>query len=79
LHVASTLEIQSNRLEIAQSQALRSRRADAGRRVGWLGAMQAQDYPGAKWAVGQRAGVNDRAIERAFNQGAILRTHLTIV
>jgi hypothetical protein len=45
--------------------------------VGWLGAMQAQDYAGAKWAIGLRAaGLDDRAIERAFDGGAILRTHM---
>ncbi len=45
--------------------------------VRWLGAVQAQDYPAAKWAVGQRAqAVSDAAIEQAFNEGAILRTHI---
>ena len=39
--------------------------------------MQAQDYTGAKWAIGLRAaGLDDPAIERAFNEGAILRTHM---
>lgn len=45
--------------------------------VQWLGAVQAQDYAGAKWAVGQRAGNGtDAAIDRAFADGAILRTHV---
>lgn len=45
--------------------------------VGWLGAVQAQDYPGAKWALGLRLqGATDQAIEQAFAQGAILRTHV---
>jgi Winged helix DNA-binding domain len=45
--------------------------------VKWLGAVQAQDYPGAKWALGLRAqGLKDTAIEQAFNTGKILRTHL---
>ena len=45
--------------------------------VRWLGAVQAQDYPAAKWAVGLRARTaNDAAIEQAFNEGAILRTHV---
>jgi len=47
--------------------------------VGWLGAVQAQDYAGAKWAVGQRlkgTGITDAVIEQAFTDGAILRTHL---
>lgn len=45
--------------------------------VAWLGAMQAQDFPGAKWAVGLRSpGCNSHDIEEAFNDGAILRTHV---
>jgi len=45
--------------------------------VGWLGAVQSQDYAGAKWALGQRIkNATDDAIEQAFNAGAILRTHV---
>ena len=45
--------------------------------VAWLGAVQAQDFAGAKWAVGQRArGVTDADVERAFDSGLILRTHV---
>ena len=45
--------------------------------VGWLGAVQSQDYGPAKWSVGQRTvGVGDAAIDRAFADGAILRTHV---
>src|SRR6266487_128997 len=45
--------------------------------VAWLGAVQAQDYAGAKWAVAQRAeGLTDAAIEQAFADGEILRTHI---
>lgn len=45
--------------------------------VGWLGAVQAQDYAGAKWAVAMRApGTTDADVEHAFASGAILRTHL---
>src|SRR5688500_3150151 len=44
--------------------------------VAWLGAVQAQDYAGARWALGQRApGLTDAAVEAAFDEGAILRTH----
>ena len=39
--------------------------------------MQAQDYPGAKWALGLRArGVTEEQVERAFTAGDILRTHV---
>jgi hypothetical protein len=45
--------------------------------VRWLGAVQAQDYAGAKWGLSQRmAGVVDSEIDRAFNAGMILRTHM---
>ncbi len=45
--------------------------------VQWLGAVQAQDYTAAKWAVAQRAeGLTDAAIEQSFTEGSILRTHV---
>jgi hypothetical protein len=45
--------------------------------VAWLGAVQAQDFAAAKWAVGQRlAGATDTLIEQAVSTGAILRTHV---
>jgi hypothetical protein len=45
--------------------------------VKWLGAVQAQDFYGAKWALGQRTlSASDEEIERAFAEGKILRTHI---
>ena len=45
--------------------------------VAWLGAVQAQDFAAAKWALGLRMSkATDAAIEQAFNDGAILRTHV---
>lgn len=45
--------------------------------VAWLGGVQAHDYPAAKWALGLRArGLGDADVEQAFNDGAILRTHV---
>ena len=45
--------------------------------VAWLGAVQAQDYAGAKWAVGQRVeGADETTLDQAFNEGKILRTHV---
>lgn len=45
--------------------------------VRWLGAVQAQDYAGARWALGLRVkGATDGDVQRAFDAGAILRTHL---
>ncbi len=45
--------------------------------VAWLGAVQSQDYAGAKWAVAQRAkGITDAALDQALADGSILRTHV---
>jgi hypothetical protein len=45
--------------------------------VQWLGAVQAQDYAGAKWGVAQRAtGATNTDVEQAFASGDILRTHV---
>ncbi len=45
--------------------------------VSALGAVQSQDYPGAKWALGQRVpGATDMSIERELANGSILRTHV---
>ncbi len=43
--------------------------------VGWLGAMQAQDYLGALWAVGLRGGrLTERDVEQALARREIVRT-----
>lgn len=45
--------------------------------VEWLCAVQAQDYPAAKWALGSRMrSAADEDVEQAFDAGSILRTHL---
>jgi hypothetical protein len=45
--------------------------------VSWMGAMQAQTYPMAKWAIGVRLpGSTDSMIEQAINKGEIIRTHI---
>jgi hypothetical protein len=42
-----------------------------------LGAVQAQDYAGAKWAVAQRThGATEASVEREIDEGRILRTHV---
>ncbi len=42
-----------------------------------MGAMQAQDYPMSKWAVGIRLpGSTDKMVEDALNNAEIVRTHL---
>lgn len=45
--------------------------------VRWLGAVQSQDYAGARWSVGQRTrACTDVDVARAFDEGRILRTHV---
>ena len=45
--------------------------------VRWLGAVQAQDYGAAKWALALRMrNATHAQIEEAFNEGRIVRTHL---
>ncbi len=45
--------------------------------VSWLGAVQSQDYAGAKWALALRApALTDADVDRAFDRGDILRTHI---
>ena len=44
--------------------------------VQWFGAVQAQEYPGATWGIAQRMdSLTQATIDRAFAEGAILRTH----
>ncbi|MDR3326954.1 MAG: winged helix DNA-binding domain-containing protein [Prevotellaceae bacterium] len=45
--------------------------------VSWMGAMQAQDFNMAKWAVAMRLpGYTEAMVDAAFNSGSILRTHV---
>lgn len=45
--------------------------------VHYMGAIQAQEYAMAKWAIGLRIpGLDNAAVEAEFNRGDILRTHL---
>jgi hypothetical protein len=68
--------------EIARQRLHNQRLSSAGLKkpgdlVKWMGAVQAQDYYGAKWALGQRIqAATDDDIEKAFAVGEILRTHV---
>jgi hypothetical protein len=44
--------------------------------VSHLGAVQAQDYEMAKWAIGLRLSTTEKEIEDAINNGEIIRTHI---
>lgn len=64
-------------LRLKNQQLTETRFSTPKQLVGWMGAMQAQDYNQAKWAIGIRMPhLNEEQIEEAFNRGEILRTHL---
>lgn len=45
--------------------------------VQWMGAIQAQEYAMAKWAIALRLkGIKEADVEKSFNEGKILRTHV---
>lgn len=45
--------------------------------VSWMGAMQAQNYPMVKWAVGMRLkSATIQTVEKTLRDGEILRTHV---
>jgi winged helix DNA-binding protein len=64
------------RRRLANQRLLRSSFRAPAEVVSWLGAMQSQDYSGAKWAIGLRAAVTDQDVDRACDEGAIVRTHI---
>ena len=65
------------RHRLYNQQLTRPRFATAGEVVAWLGAVQSQEYFGAIWSVGQRmTTATDKALDRAFNEGSLLRTHV---
>ena len=69
------LEIVQRRL--AGQHLLAPTTTDPAEVVRTLGAVQAQDYGGAKWGLGLRTKkATDATIERAIVDGAILRTHV---
>ena len=64
-------------LRLRNQQLLARTRRSALDVVSPLGAVQSQDFPSACWAVGQRAiGLSEVDVLRAFDQGAIVRTHV---
>ena len=72
---ATPAELLTTRLH--NQQLLDSSRRKPVQVVSWLCAMQAQDYPAAKWGIGLRLpNCQDGHVEQAFNEGAILRTHV---
>jgi hypothetical protein len=72
----STLPIADQRLR--NQRITRSGLRTPGKLVAWMGAVQAQEYGPSKWGLGLRLppSATDAGIERAVNQGRILRTHI---
>lgn len=66
------------RQRLANQHLTRPDFATAADVVSAQGAVQAQDYAGAKWALAQRmtGAVTDAQLDAAFNAGTILRTHV---
>ena len=65
------------RLRLANQHLDTPRLDDPAQLVAHLGAVQSQDYPAAKWALGVRLRhVSDVQVDQAFAEGAILRTHV---
>ena len=63
-------------LRLKNQQVTGSNFKAAGELVSWMGAMQAQDFSMAKWAVGLRVqGATEKSIDDAINRGEIIRTH----
>jgi DNA glycosylase AlkZ-like len=62
---------------LSQQRLTRNHLATPAKVVGWLGAVQSQEYLGAIWSLGMRIGdATADVIERAFTEGTILRTHV---
>jgi hypothetical protein len=66
------------RLRLHNQRLTRSGHRQAADVVAWLGAVQAQEFGPAKWALGLRLpdATTEAAIDRAFDSGRILRTHV---
>jgi hypothetical protein len=73
----STIGQQRAQLRMANQHITQADFESAAEAVRWLGAVQSQDYGGGKWALGLRSStLTDAVVEQAFNEGAILRTHV---
>ena len=68
-------------MRLRNQQLLRSRFSTPGEVIAWMGAVQGQEYAGAKWALALRVGVppgskarSDGAVEQVFRAHAFIRT-----
>lgn len=64
-------------IRLASQQLSKQRYHSPQELVGWMGAMQAQDFGMAKWAIAIRLkDCSEKDIEDAYNRGDIIRTHI---
>jgi hypothetical protein len=76
-----TLRAQGGVREIARQRLHRQRLAGPRTSspeevVRWLGAVQSQDFAGAKWGIAQRStAVTDAVLDRLYDEGRLVRTH----
>lgn len=60
---------------LANQYLARKKFKDPAEVVNWLGAVQAQDYPGSLWAIGQRTtSSSERDVEKAIADRKVVRT-----
>lgn len=65
------------RIRLANQQITGTKFTEPAELVRWLGAVQAQDYAMAKWAIGLRlTSATEKTIEAAIDNGSIVRTHV---
>jgi hypothetical protein len=74
----NTMDVRIAQQRLHNQYVTRPGPADPADLVAWLGAVQAQEYPFAKWglALRMRSRTTNASIERAFDEGRILRTHV---
>ena len=76
-NIAEEKIISSIRLTSQQLSAPDIRHQTPKEIVAWMGAVQAQNFGMAKWALGVRIpGCTNNVVEDAFNKGEIIRTHI---
>lgn len=64
-------------LRLANQQISASKLKTEKEVVSWMGAVQAQDFPMSKWAVGVRLpGSTEKSVEASIDSGEIIRTHV---
>ena len=65
------------RMRLISQQIATTKFSTPGEIVQWMGAMQAQDFAMAKWAIGIRLpDSTESTVQESLNQGEIFRTHL---